>query len=232
MQTNTDNNLISFDAIFHAFKFTHGVEQCLQSINEFHPSASIYIGVDGDGEYDKFVENASKYNIKKVVKYEENILPKARFDKPTSPKIYCNRILSLISLCTKKWIMLLEDDVRVVKSITELPTTDAGGPHGHALSEDLVFNIEHYTKQKLQNSNYGFCGGTIFKADIFNGLQLNKLNFEQLIKLDDRIGVATDICLTTLTYLNKKTYSHWIEYGELNNPSEANEHCSVLHNVK
>ena len=228
-----NNPGVTFDAIFHAYKFNKHVEDCLNSLIRHHPSTNVYVCIDGGGDGEEFRSVTSKYNIKEIICYEENILPKARFKDKDSPKKYVERILNLLSFCTREWTILLEDDVRIVKPITALPQlVDAAGPIGHPISNDLICNINNYTTNSLTNNNYGFCGGTMFKTNLFENLNWNKINFQNLIELDWRCGSAGDICLSVLAYLNNKTYGRWTEYGELNNPQEENNNCSVLHNVK
>lgn len=225
-------NLV-FDAIFHAYKFNSKVEECLSSLMAHHPHTNVYVCVDGGGDPQGFIENSEKYNIKQVISYDENILPKARFKDRFGPKKYVERIINLLSFCNREWCLLLEDDVRILKPISSFPlVADAAGPSGYPLSPNLVFNIEKVIKTSLKNINYGFCGGTMFRTNLYDGLAWRKLNFDKLIELDWRCGTATDICLTVLCYLNNKLYSKWIEFGEINNPSENNPDCSVLHNVK
>lgn len=227
------NTRITFDAIFHAYKFNKNVEECLSSLIRHHPSTNVYVCIDGGGDNEGFSSVASKYNIREIICYEENILPKARFKDKDSPKKYVERILNLLSFCTQEWTILLEDDVRIIKPITTFPLlVDAAGPIGHPISDELVYNINNSILKPLTNINYGFCGGTMFKTNLFEHLDWKKINFYNLIKLDWRCGSATDICLNVLAYLNNKTYGRWTEYGEINNPREENNNCSVLHNVK
>ncbi len=111
------------------------------------------------------------------------------------------------------WVVLFEEDVRVLRHIRTFPVTEAAGPRMNSYSPQLTQELE----KKFGNKSYGYglCGGAIWRRKAYIEAYEQNHNVEEYAKYDPRVTVWADIPLTLLFHINNFNYSIWEEVSEI-----------------
>lgn len=176
----------------NVFKNARATRECLKSVRKFYPTAPIYLNNDGGVDYSSIAKefNAGYYYNDTSLGYPVQPYGFTK-DKAIEwlNRFYRGMVYLNNQFCD--YVLMLEDDVIVVKPITVNPEWKmAGQPvlfEGQVppIPKALIEIIESHSNNKLESNIYNCGGGSIFKIETF----LNNYEWfrEFLIKEMDHI---------------------------------------------
>ena len=161
---------VSNISFFHlASVYPKATEAMIESVRKHHPTSYYFLGVDGDRN--NYFDIAKKNNCDLMV-YQKPIggpVPPYGYDLYRTLN-FLNRFKTACSRCNTSHIMMMEDDVLILKSISINPFWEHSGADtkvGNQLPDSLVSLIETFSNKPMVHKQYGAGGGTIFKVSTF-----------------------------------------------------------------
>lgn len=136
--------------------------------------------------------------------------------KMTLPGVYeyLRRIYEHCKSVDTEWVILFEDDVRVLRPIRYFPDGVCGGPRSLAYAPEVTKKMkEDFGPKRVYR--YNMCGGSIFRREVFIDSYERNRDLEPYAKAHSQVSQWSDIALTLLFQINGYDYSVWYEVSEL-----------------
>jgi hypothetical protein len=170
----------SIGAFYQCYKQPKAFLHTLQSFRKVYPESTVVIMSDGGFNYRKEAEHFGC--IYRSLEHQETIAPGLIFDSGERIVEWMRRLAESARLIAEDYIMLLENDVWVMKPATRL-NYDLNGINkktkiGPELTNFLKTRNTHIPPT-TRNYYYGGCGGTIVKKSFI----LNHLGDLEKIRL-------------------------------------------------
>jgi hypothetical protein len=196
---------------FQAHQNVVAVEEALRRFRKHFPYTKIYF--HGDNGYD-FSNLSSKYECE----YKHwNISIPPRGLAGGNWREYLKRILITCERFPNDWLLLFEEDVNTLHSKLILPNSDFAGIKG----QPFFAGFKNYVKKihpHLETIKYNLCGAGIIKMEAIvnsiNNCLNNNINLDEIIHLDNRIAIYSDVLLSAILLLNGYTYGEWDQLSE------------------
>ena len=133
-----------------------------------------------------------------------------------------------------RWLVVLEDDVRVDGPITRWPSFDAGGVEDFRwtapLKPALVKELTRRVGAPPSYNHYGLCGGAVMRtAALRDTPTLPASEITRLAAMDDRVGKWNDVTLATLFLAAGHTVEPWEDLKQGSHPAHR---TAFTHNDK
>jgi len=228
------------DAIFFCYKQPFATYKTLQSFKQYYPDGVVYLISDNGYDYSKMAE----YFGCKYLHFNENIYPGYAKDyKNLSEKERIENLINFTNIIVKgflelnkKFVILLEDDVRILGNIN---TNNLKG----SLNGPLINKIPGYVFDKFNNVTnskpeyYNGGGGAIYNRKDFlecinNKIILNKL-IEQYLSYNLNSNILCgDQFYSILMILNNKKIELNPYHIETSSFNINNSNIKVQHQFK
>lgn len=200
-------------AFYQCYERPRAALEVLKRFRKHYPFSLITMVNDGGNPVLEKVAN--KYHANYEYANRTSYLSSAMyFESCKAAVAYIRRILEASRHCD--WLLLLEDDVWVLKNIPfDSFIHDINGGHtGMILSENLMTVIKS-RRPDLNTSQYGGNGGSVLKCSFFREF-LNstswELDIENLILAKQ--GIASDELISSIAYIYGGTIGIWEGYAE------------------
>ena len=196
----------------------------IKNVRIHHPDSFYFLGVDGvtTPSYEYLVE---PYKLNYRHFYKNVGGPVGDYGYRLDGVIeFLRRFKQACSLCNTSHIMMMEDDVLILKNVTVNPEWEHAGADtkiGNVIPEPMHDLIEQHCGKRPLFKQYGAGGGTIFKVSTFienydTVIQWFENNFAEIQAYYPTIGYI-DCFMNVYYYLCSKDYS-------------ANPHRTDTHN--
>jgi hypothetical protein len=190
MKTNT----IAFT--YNPYKYFESYKNVLNNVREHYPDSDVFIYMDNDRpDLQKYVDLASKYDcIIQIRNQKYDFINKEDSIETNSPKMleWVDRIKTTCETTSADWVLNLEDDVIIKRSISQWPNAQIGTcrgyfrPGGGSIFSKMAFlNSINNTdlKSVIQNVRYADWAGDILLEHMF---RMNGCTFEEWIELAEQ----------------------------------------------
>ena len=210
-------------SFFHiASVYPKATEVMIENVRKHHPDNYYFLAIDGPRiEYMNLVE---KFNLDHV-----------SYDKPLGGPVapygynlettlrFLERFYEACKRCNTNHIIMMEDDVLIVKPITVNPRWDHVGADtkvGNVLPNIVLDLIQSHCGSRPNPFQYGAGGGTIFNKNVFlvnynKNVEWFKKHFENIQEYYPTIGYI-DCFMNVYYWLCNKQYA--------GNPHRADTH--------
>ena len=192
----------SIGAFYQCHKRPKSVIATLESFRKFYPDSDVYLVCDGGFDYENLAQHFNcQYEYCSRVGNGQATMFATKQDILN----WLGRLLKAAQSIKEDYILILEDDVRVLNKIQEL-TFDLNGINPH---ERIGINMTEFLKGRnstmlpLENYYYGGCGGSLINKKF---LLDNFKNLDTVYDLLDGLKegrwkdiIASDYYLTVLT---------------------------------
>jgi hypothetical protein len=213
---------MSLSFFYQCYKQPLACRHAIESIRKFYKDAPIFLFNDGGDPVHETI--AKSFNN---VYYEycerESTAENGNYpDSTFSTKIYFGRILKALKLTTTDFMLLMEDDVIILKTIdTSSIISDLNG--GHNMSHgDKINNYTKWWRNNVELLHSGF-GGTIMRNEFFRNILTDPGLSAHLDEFFTRLRpghAGNDLLLTFITYVyggkvgryNGLCEKNWPEY--------------------
>jgi hypothetical protein len=227
--------MISF---FHiASVYPKATEVMIENVRKHHPDSYYFLAVDGtDKDYNAV---ASKYNCDLEV-YSDII------GGPISPHGYnlektlkfLERFKTACERCDTSHIIMMEDDVLILKPITVNPRWDHVGADtkvGNILPNFVLDLIQSHSGSRPNPFQYGAGGGTIFNKNVFlvnysKNIEWFKKHFESIQEYYPTIGYI-DCFMNVYYWLCGKRYESNPHRTDTHNHQQGFDYESFISNL-
>lgn len=235
MDSENKNKNISF--FYQCYKQPFACKKAIEQIRTIYKDEEIFLFCDGGDVQHEQIAKSFK-NI--TYEYCERIsgLSVGNYPSDTfASRKYLNRMLKAIQQTTAEFIVLIEDDVRIIKKIDMSQVIyDLNGAHNMQYPQ----NIQNYCKYWLNNKSqmHSGAGGAIIRTAFFRRILNDPLIDVHLNKLFEMrpIPAGCDLILTFLTYVYEGTVGNYPGFCEKNWPDYSyrlsNNLIEVLHQFK
>jgi hypothetical protein len=192
--------------------YPKATEVMIENVRKHHPDSYYYLAVDGADK--NYFDVALKHNCDLHV-YTEAI------GGPVSPYGYnlkqtlefLERFHTACENCNTNHIIMMEDDVLIIKPITVDPYWDHAGADtkvGNILPNIVLDLIESHCGSRPDPFQYGAGGGTIFNKNVFlvnytKNIEWFKKHFENIQQYYPTIGYI-DCFMNVYYWLARKRY--------------------------
>lgn len=210
-------------SFFHiASVYRKATEFVVSNVRKHHPDSFYFLGVDATESFDYLTE---PYNLH--YRYYTNKVggPKGDYGYRLEGTLeFLRRFKEACDACKTSHIMMLEDDVILLKPVTvrdEWEHVGADTKIGNLISYAVLKMIEKHSGKYPNSTQYGAGGGSIFKVSTFIDnydmiVEWFKTNFDEIQKYYPTIGYI-DCFMNIVYFLCGKNYS-------------ANTHRADTHN--
>jgi signal peptidase I len=201
-------------AYYQCYKNKKALIYVLDSFKKKYPDSNIILVNDGG---DDFEDIANHYKCDYFYEKKSQTTKNALYFTENSIFDYINNIRKHILTINTPYVILLEDDVVVVKKITMNDLKyDINGCNHSTRIEDSVFNLIKKENIELIDRFYGGCGGCILNTNFFKKVFHNK----EKLKLDlnefilNSKTYASDYILSYLCLRNNGTIGQYPGFCE------------------
>jgi hypothetical protein len=219
------------DAYLWGYKNYEAADVSFRKFKEFYPNSNIFIRVDIDGDYENYEKVANKYNAnisKTPIKigypgnFNEKNIGRDGWPKENTFE-WLNGIYLACKKSTSKYMIILEEDVFILKPITIL-----NGEFGAAIvrtNNTMPYPVMNFIKSLFGNTSYnkyGCCGGCIINVeDFIRGWEYTKdelwqqydilLNQTKLIGWSDCVLQIIIQCSGSSIVINEQLVEPWMQ---------------------
>lgn len=219
-------------AYYQCYKQPKAFEFVLQCFHQHHPSSPVTILSDNGNDYSQIAKHYGYSYIHSTTRAaQDNGLI---FYSSTTMLEFIKRFITQVQQMDADWVLLLEDDVVVLKPIdtNSLHYTLNGINPNEYLPDALTRYLGKEDKQC-----YGGCGGSIISVPFIKGLVLAEV-LEECERMCEVLGGkgASDIMLTAVVLRYGGTLGPYDGFAETWYPNIRellnNQQVSVLHQYK
>jgi len=201
----------SLGAYYQCHKNAVSFVRTIQSFQTYYPDNTIIVVNDGGYDYSEFCrDNGIPYRYIEKIPTKNNAL---LFTSYESCLFFLKNLFDSFSFIKESHILLLEDDVRVLKKHTKPFLYSVNGCNKN---ESLPLYAIHVLKQKgyKEPFYYGACGGCVLNKSFFQSIdfkEIEKLIYEMR---DETEMFASDILLSFIAYYFGGTIEQYDEFAE------------------
>ena len=198
-------------AYYQCHKNAASFIRTVKSFKKFYPESDMVITNDGGYDYEKFCnDNQIYYNYIEKIDTKSNAL---LFNSPESCIIFLKNLFNNFQKMKETHVLLLEDDVRVLKTHTQPFLYSINGCNKNAILPEYA--IELLKKRGFQGPYfYGGCGGCVLDKQFFQSIDFKEI--EQLIYeiRHEKQMFASDLLLSFITLYFGGTIEQYDEFAE------------------
>jgi len=229
-----------FGAFFLVYKNPLATYKCLESFRKFYPDNTVVLLSDNGYDYTEM----AKYFKCVYIHSNENILLTYNnlndSDKFENSFKLIERIVNAFELCYEEYVMWLEDDVSINKTITDVFRYDLNGFCPNRISDQSIQRLQE--KHNLDsNKKYNFTGhgGSVFNKKFFIESMKNKELIHDIIEnwgyYDFPSNIGQDFLFSVIITLYGGTIGpyqgHYDCYNGLNRDITVQHQYKVWYNV-
>jgi hypothetical protein len=164
MLQKRDSNAPSVGAFYQCYKQPKAFMHVLKSFRSVYPKAAVVVVSDGGYDYRKIAEDLGC--VYRAMEHQKNKAPTHRYIDEEDLVEFLWRLVEAARVISDDYIMLLEDDVWVLKPATDLRYDLNGVNKRTKIGPKATLYLKSRTSHipaDVQNYHYGGCGGTIVK---------------------------------------------------------------------
>jgi hypothetical protein len=200
-------------AYYQCHKNAASFIRTIKSFKKFYPESDIVITNDGGYDYQYFCNNNNiTYSyISKTTEINQQALIFTSFEPCL---LFLKNLFDSFKNIKETHILLLEDDVRVLKMHTTPFLSTINGCNKNETLHPVLINI---LKEKGYNGPffYGACGGCVIDKQFFQNIDFKEIE-KLLYKIKDIPQVfASDILISFITLYFGGTIEQYDEFAEL-----------------
>lgn len=225
--------MMELAAYYQCYKQPRAFQFVLQSFKQHHPTAPMTILSDNGNDYSQIAKEYGYTYIHDTQQIAQATGNSVTYQASKTIE-YVKRFVTQVQQMQADWVILLEDDVAILKPIdTRLLKYTLNGINPH---EYLPESLSRYLGIEGKQC-YGGCGGCIFSVAFFKGLELEEV-LRECEKMSDIMGgpYAGDRLLTALVLRYGGTIGQYEGFAETWYPNIrerlARNQVSVLHQYK
>jgi hypothetical protein len=223
----------SLGAYYQCHKNAASFVRTIKSFKKYYPESDIVVVNDGGYNYEEFCrDNCIYYSyINKTNTTKDSLI----FNNYESSIVFLENLYNSFKYIKETHILLLEDDVRVLKKHT-LPFSHT--INGCNKNEKLTGGIEQLLRQRGYNGplHYGACGGCVLDKRFFESIDFNEIKRLIYIIKDYMNTFASDILLSAIALYFGGSIDDYDEFAEVwfkdIDSRLTNNHVAFLHQVK
>ena len=220
-------------AYYQCHKNAASFVRTVQSFKKYYPENTLYVTNDGGYNYDEFCkENGILYRyIEKISTKNSALL----FTSYESCLFFLKNLFDSFSSIHETHILLLEDDVRVLKRHTKPFLYSINGCNKNEFLPPYAINV---LKQKGYQGHffYGACGGCVIDKAFFQSIDFKEIEHLIYDMRNETQMFASDILLSFIAYYFGGTIEQYDEFAEEWYPDKekriANQSVAFLHQYK
>jgi hypothetical protein len=190
-------------SFFHiASVYSEATKSVIENTRKHHKDDFYFLGIDGMHEYQQIADD-NNCHLQKYSAIGGPIYPNGYNLEHTLE--FLDRFHTACQMATTSHIIMMEDDVLILKPITVDPNWEhacADTKIGNVIPEPVHDLIEHHCGKRPTFKQYGAGGGSIFKVKTFldhydTNVEWFKKHFDEISKaqLDCSRKVQSDSCM-------------------------------------
>jgi len=224
----------SLGAYYQCHKNAASFIRTIKSFQTHYPNNDIVVVNDGGYDYEYFCK---KNNIKYIYTNKSNTQADALiFSTYESSLFFLENIFNSFKYISHTHIILLEDDVRVLKRHTMPFENTINGCNKNESLHIIIQNILKHEKQYSGPFYYGACGGCVIDKCFFEKIGFDKIR-DLLYKIKDfSMLFASDVLLSFIALYFGGTIGEYSEFAEMWYPDIqkrlSNNTVAFLHQYK
>jgi hypothetical protein len=198
-------------SFFHVAAYEQSAKVIVENARKHHPNNFYFLGIDTEHDFNEFAKNNNCHHVK-FSPIGPPIYPQGwNLDKSLQ---FLNRFYTACQMADTSHIIMMEDDVLLLKPITIDPDWEhacADTKIGNVIPEPVHDLIEQHCGKRPTFKQYGAGGGSIFKVKTFldhyqTNVQWFKKHFDEIQKYYPTIGYL-DCFMNVYYFLAGKDYS-------------------------
>jgi hypothetical protein len=222
-------------SFFHITAHTKSAEVIVESVRKHHPKDFYFLGVDGEHDIAEFAKN-NDCHYKKFTPIGPPIYPQGwNLDRSLE---FLDRFYTTCQLSKTSHIIMMEDDVLILKPITVNPEWEhacADTKIGNVIPEPVHDLIEQHCGKRPTFKQYGAGGGSIFKVKTFidhydTNIEWFKKHFDEIQSYYPTIGYL-DCFMNVYYFLAGKNYSVNYRRADTHNHKAGFDYEKFINNL-
>lgn len=198
-------------SFFHIAAYEEPAKVVVENVRKHHPNNFYFFGADTDHDFSEFAKS-NNCDYMKFAPIGPPIYPQGwNLDKSLQ---FLNRFHTACQMTDTSHIIMMEDDVLILKPITIDPNWEhacADTKIGNVIPEEVHDLIEEHCGKRPTFKQYGAGGGSIFKVKTFldhydTNIQWFKKYFDEIQEYYPTIGYL-DCFMNVYYFLCGKDYS-------------------------
>jgi hypothetical protein len=198
-------------AYYQCHKNAASFIRTVKSFKHFYPESDMVIINDGGYDYEKFCnDNRIYYNYIEKIDTQSNAL---LFNSPESCIQFLKHLFTHLEKIKDTHVLLLEDDVRVMKKHTQPFLYSINGCNKFTMFPSYA--IELLKKRDFHGPfYYGGCGGCVLNKQFFQSIDFKEIEKLIYIIKHEKQMFASDLLLSFITLYFGGTIGQYDEFAE------------------